>query len=607
MIGKQLSHFKILSKLGEGGMGVVYRALDANLGREVALKVLPPGSMASDEKRLRFLREARTAAAVTHRHIATIHEVDEADGVVFIAMELVEGDTLTDRIGGKALPMRDGLRIAIEIAEALAAAHGGSIIHRDLKPDNVIVGPDGHAKILDSGLAKPQEGAAAPADAAASLQTISADMTREGRVMGTVAYMSPEQARGLQVDSRSDLFSFGIVLYEMVTGKKPFFGTTATDTLTSILRDAPAPPVQANAEIAPELERIIHKCLEKSPDDRYQHADEIVVDLRRLRRQTDSQPVQTVSGITAAQPMTTRPWWKKPIALAGAAVVLVAAAVGVWQLIGGRASAPGAAGGVGSLAVLPLENLKDREDPERLGRILQELIITDLSGVETLKVFSSQRLLDIRKQIGGDRGAVIDPEVATEVARKAGAQTMLTGSLSQLGAQWILACQLVNVADGSVIKSERIDGADLYSMVDRLTEQIRTDLGLMGETAEKVSVGDKTTSSLEAFNHYLAGVELMNDRKFEEAVGEFGKAVEIDPAFGLAQYQLAIAAWWYGGDEAWQLPAGQQSGKEILESLLAGDAKLNAKERRLAEAFLPLVNTKYEDALPLFERLVEAY
>ncbi len=607
MIGKQLSHFKILSKLGEGGMGVVYRARDENLGREVALKVLPPESMASEERRLRFLREARTAAAVTHRHIATIHEVDEADGVVFIAMELVEGDTLTDRIGGKALSMRDGLRIAIEIAEALAAAHGGGVIHRDLKPDNVIVGPDGHAKILDFGLAKPQEDAGASSREAADSQTISADMTREGRVMGTVAYMSPEQARGLQVDSRSDLFSFGIVLYEMVTGTKPFFGTTATDTLTSILRDAPAPPVQANAEIAPELERIIHKCLEKSPDDRYQHADEIVVDLRRLRRQTDSQPVQTVSGVTAVRPVASRPWWKNPLPLAAAALVLVAAAVGVWQLVGGRSSALAPAAGVDSLAVLPLENLKDRGDPDRLGRILQELIITDLSGVESLKVFSSQRLLDIRKQIGGDRGAVIDPEVATEVARKAGAQTMLTGSLSQLGAQWILACQLVNVADGSVIKSERIDGADLYSMVDRLTEQIRTDLGLMGETAEKVSVGDKTTSSLEAFKHYLAGVEFLNDRKFEEAVGELGKAVEIDPAFGQAQYQLGIAAWWYGGDEAWHLPEGQQSGEEILENLLSGDVKLTARERRLAEAFLPLVRREYQGALPLFEQLVENY
>ncbi|MDX1389798.1 MAG: serine/threonine-protein kinase, partial [Acidobacteriota bacterium] len=315
MIGKQLSHFKILAKLGEGGMGVVYRARDENLGREVALKVLPPESMASDEKRQRFLREARTAAAVTHRHIATIHEVDEADGVVFIAMELVEGETLTDRIGGNALPMRDGLRIAIETAEALAAAHGSKVVHRDLKPDNIIVEPGGHAKILDFGLAKPQE------EAQPDSQTISADMTREGRVMGTVAYMSPEQARGLPVDSRSDLFSFGIVLYEVVTGKKPFLGSTPTDTLTSILRDTPPPPMEANAEIAPELERIINKCLEKRPDDRYQHADEIVVDLRRLRRQTDSQSVQTVSGVTAIRPAP-RPLWKRPLIVSAGILVL---------------------------------------------------------------------------------------------------------------------------------------------------------------------------------------------------------------------------------------------------------------------------------------------
>jgi serine/threonine protein kinase/tetratricopeptide (TPR) repeat protein len=608
MIGKRLSHFKILAKLGEGGMGVVYRAEDENLGREVALKVLPPESMGSEQKRLRFLREARTAAAVTHPNIATIHEIDEADGVVFIAMQLVEGSTLSDRIDGKPLPTRDALKTAIEIAEALAAAHQANVIHRDLKPDNVIVGPDGHVKILDFGLAKLHEDAAAvSSEEAARMQTISAGMTQDGKVMGTAAYMSPEQARGLKVDKRSDLFAFGIVLYETITGRKPFFGATATDTMSAILRDTPAPATEINTEVPHELERIIYKCLEKNPDDRYQHADEIVVDLRRLRRQTDSETVPVVSGTTVHPPVNSRPWWRKPVPLALAAVAIVAAGVLGVKFLGSPTLTPATEAGVESLAVLPLENLKDREDPERLGRILQELIITDLSGVDSLRVFSSQRLYDIRKQIGNGTASAIDQEVATEVARRAGAQTMLTGSLSQLGEQWILACQLVNVADGSVIKSERIDGADLYSMVDNLTLQIRDDLGLGETTAGQVAVGEKTTSSMEAMKHYVAGVEHLNERKLEEAVGELSKAVEIDPAFGQAHYKLAIATWWYGGDSGMLLPEGQQRGDEILENLLASDVKLSPKERKLAEAFVPIVKQQYADARPLFEDLVREF
>ena len=276
MIGRTLSHFRILAKIGEGGMGVVYCAEDTKLRRQVALKVLPPDLVSNEERRLRFLREARAAAAVTHPNIATIHEVDEADGVVFIAMELVEGKTLRDHIGGRPMAIKDALRIATEMAEGLAEAHKAGVIHRDLKPDNVIVRSNGHAKILDFGLAKLLEAhAEAGSEELSKLQTISGELTREGKIFGTAAYMSPEQAEGKPVDARSDVFSFGTMLYEMLTGQRPFKGKSRTSMLIAIVRDPPPALMLVCSELPQELERIVLRCLEKKPEARYPSANEL--------------------------------------------------------------------------------------------------------------------------------------------------------------------------------------------------------------------------------------------------------------------------------------------------------------------------------------------
>jgi len=604
MIGQRLSHFRILEQLGEGGMGVVYRATDEKLGRQVALKVLRSEAVGNEERRLRFLREARAAAAVTHPHIATVHEVDEVDGVVFIAMELVEGETLRGRIGGQPLPPRDALRHAIEISEAIARAHQAGVVHRDLKPDNVIVGPDGHVKILDFGLAKLREDTEKTTD---QMRTVSAEMTRDGHVLGTASYMSPEQARGLPVDHRTDIFSFGVLLYQMFTGRLPFEGATLTDKLSSILRDNPEPIVAQNPAAPPELERIVRRCLEKAADDRYQRADELTAELRQLRRETDSQSIPRL-GDSGSLPVG-RSARRRPGPLALAVLGLLALAIGIpWILRGDLAGRLGSGSAPHSLAVLPLQNLKDGDDPERLGRILQELIITDLSGLGDLRVFSSQRLFDIRKELGGT-GAAADREVATEVARRAGARTMLTGSLSQLGAEWILTAQLVNVSDGAVLKSERIDGADLYAMVDNLTMRIRDDLGVGTEAGSGVqlAVKEKTTGSIDAYRHYLKGVELLNASEYEDAARELEQAIETDSTFGRARYKLAIARWWLGGDKDWWVTGDPAAPDEILRALLDGDFKLSGKDRRLAEAFLRLVRYDYVEARPLFAALVEDY
>ena len=294
-------------------MGVVWKALDGELRRHVALKVLPPGLSADEERRLRFQREAHAAAALNHANIAVVHGVGEEGGVQFLVMEYVQGITLRDHLSERTLDHRTWLRLAMQIADGLAHAHANGIVHRDLKPDNVMVTDEEQVKILDFGLAKLLEPRpeiqgedGGPADDEA-LKTISRELTGAGRVYGTVSYMSPEQARGGAVDSRSDLFSFGIMLYEIVTGKPPFSGDSPMDTLSAILRAQPEPVLASNPEAPAELQRILDKCLEKEPRDRYQDTRDLVVDLRRLRRATDSQPVQSVEMTAPVQAAAERP------------------------------------------------------------------------------------------------------------------------------------------------------------------------------------------------------------------------------------------------------------------------------------------------------------
>ena len=342
MVGRTLSHFRIVSRIGEGGMGVVYKAEDKNLHRPVALKVLQPDAVGNEERRLRFLREARAAAALTHPNIATIYEVDEAEGIVFIAMEYVEGKTLRSAIAGKPLPIREALRIGVEVAEGLARAHQARVIHRDLKPENAMVTADGHVKILDFGLAKLLETRDDLKTVERSqLDTISREMTDLGRILGTPAYMSPEQARGQAVDSRSDIFAFGIVLYEMVTGTVPFQGPTPMDTLSAILKKTAVPATQLNGDVPPELERILGKCLEKDPSERYQDTRDLVVDLRRLKRDTESQPLARPeeAGPAVAPSARLRRWWRLLLA-SGAMVVLAGMVALAWRLWPSAPQAP---------------------------------------------------------------------------------------------------------------------------------------------------------------------------------------------------------------------------------------------------------------------------
>ncbi len=555
MIGRTLSHFRIVEKIGEGGLGVVYRAEDTDLRRPVALKVLPPELVGNEERRLRFVREARAAAAVTHPNIATIHEIGEArddsgegPSVVFIAMELVEGKTLRDHIAGRSMLMKDALRIATEMAEGLAEAHKAGVVHRDFKPDNVIVGSNGHAKILDFGLAKLLEERSGKIDPAASkMDTISGEMTREGKIFGTAAYMSPEQARGKEVGAGSDIFSFGTTLYEMVTGKVPFQGDTSTDILSAITRDEPAPPSQQNREIPPKLEEIISQCLEKDPRDRYLHADQLAADLRKVKRVTDSgvQVVRTPSGPTA---VLTSGFWRLPIrgrsAWWGLAVALIALA-GFLGYVGFRSGGePGETGASQEarqmIVVLPFDNLGSSEDDYFAAGMTEE-ITSRLAVVRGLGVISRKSALQYAnttkrtKQIGEELGVEYVLEGSVRWARSAAGSSRVR-----------ITPQLIRVSDDTALWAETYDRTidDIFEIQSEIAEKVIEQLGVTLLDRERRAVDARPTENLEAYQAYLQGLRnrtqgAVNFTDLKMQMQMFERAVELDPDFALAHAELS--------------------------------------------------------------------
>ncbi len=584
MIGKTISHYKILEKIGEGGMGVVYKAEDTKLERNVALKFLPSEFTRDTTAKERFIQEAKAASTLEHTNICNIHEIDETkDGQLFIVMACYEGESLKSKIERSPLRLEEALDIAIQVAQGLAKAHEKGIVHRDIKPANVHITNDGVAKILDFGLAKLGD---------------RSKLTKEGTTLGTVAYMSPEQARGEEVDSRTDIWSLGIVLYEMITGQIPFKGEYEQAIVYSIINESPDPMTGLRTGVPMELERITNKALAKNPDERYHIVEDMLVDLKKMKADLDSSGKMVPSKETKKTPG--KKFLNRIVMAVGILLVLVLAffifKLTIFEDALGSASVP--------IAVIPFENRTGDEKFDNLGEMIQDLLITKLGNSKYLYVMTRERMNDLLKQMG-KHGAIINKELGFELCRQDGVETVVVGSVNKAGDLFVTDVKVLDVESKKMLKSATAQGQGvasiLASQIDELGEKISRGVGL---TVRKIAANQKpiaemTTTSTKAYQYYVKGKFEWDNTNYEDARVLLEKAVQLDSTFAMAQLYLGFS---------YSSLRNSDGERQAFERAKAFSQEAPKKERIFIEAMYEWdINRNREKAFQIFKQMVKEY
>src|SRR5438034_1403463 len=554
ILGKHISHYEVLSRIGRGGMGEVFLAHDTSLGRKVALKLLRSDFTRNEERLRRFRQEARAASALNHPNILTIYEIGHDGSLHFMATEYVEGETLRQHLSRARLTMGQTLDVAVQVASALAAAHQAGIIHRDIKPENTMVRTDGNVKVLDFGLAK----LAQPKTIDTAAPTLPQVETAPGVVMGTFSYMSPEQARGLAVDARTDIWSLGVMIYEMVAGRQPFEGETASDVMSLILQKEPPPLAHSWPEVPAELERIVRKALRKDKEERYQTIKDLLIDLRNLRKELElsaemerSAPptgtamssgqsaAATAHSASSAEYIVTEIKQHKRAAEGAFALILIASAASFFYFHRTKASAL-----TEKDTILIADFVNTTGDAVFDGALKQALAV-QLEQSPFLNIFPDERVQETLRLMNRPPETRVTRDVAREICERQGLKAMLVGSIASLGSHYVIGLDAVNARTGDVLDREQTEAESkeqVLSVLGKTATHLREKLGESLSSIQKFDapIEQATTSSLDALKAFTTGNEMYLAGKIPEAISFFKHAVELDPNFALAYAKLGL-------------------------------------------------------------------